>query len=68
MLTSIYVKFIFDSVHLCLSSSRKYSPNSRCRPPPRNITLSGSFSAPPPDNLCTVPKALNQNWGNILNE
>ena len=33
MLTCINVKFIFDSVHLGLSSSAKYSPNSRCGPP-----------------------------------
>ena len=32
MLTSIDVKFIFDSARLRVVQLRKYSPNSRCRP------------------------------------
>ena len=32
MLTSIDVKFIFDSAHLGFVQPRKYSPNRRCCP------------------------------------
>ena len=45
MLTCINVKFIFDSVRLGLSELRKYSPNSRCRPPSCLLAAFGVFFA-----------------------
>ena len=43
MLTCINVNFIFDSVSLGLSELRKYSPNSRCRPPSCLIAVFAVF-------------------------
>ena len=39
MLTSIDVKFIFDSARLGFVRLRKYSPNSRCRPSSYLLTV-----------------------------
>ena len=45
MLTCIDVKFIFDSVRLGFDQLRKYSPNSRCRPPSCPLAVFAMFLA-----------------------
>ena len=47
MLTSIHVKFIFDSARLgsLQVKKQKYSPNSRCRPSSCLLTVLAMFLA-----------------------